>query len=139
VTPRQLADLFRAERRRFARHFPELAGAQLFLGARPRRAPHRAFAFVENVSGLAPRMVFYREALTLPRRNVLGLMRHELGHAAHFATAGYAITRPGAEQRADDIAEAVTGTPIRYETVGRARAVQSVGRGAWPRPCYLHR
>ena len=75
MTPTALANLFRAERRRFARYFPEVRGAQLFLGARPRGAPARAFAFVEKAPLDPARVTFYREALTLPRAHVLGLIR----------------------------------------------------------------
>ena len=131
MTPRELATLFRTERRRFARFSPAAAEARLFLARRPRGAAARAFAFVDVRQG---DVTFYREALRLPRRHVLGLLRHELGHLSDPR-----VGRPGGEQRADDIAHAVTGHPIRYENFGRARAVQSVGRGEYPRPCWLHR
>lgn len=69
-------------------------------------------------------------ALRLPEANVRGLIRHEFGH----------IVDPdpdarGREQRADDIAEWVTGRKIRYD----AQDVQTTGRGRYPRPRYLHR
>lgn len=136
MTPAELARLFRAERRRFARHFPAVGRAQLYIGRRPRGEGARAFGVARlphRGQPGAPRVTLYREALRLPLPFVLGLVRHELGHVADAR-----VGRKGGEQRADDIAHAVTGERIRYAAVGRARAVQTVGRGRWPRPCYLH-
>ena len=129
MTRRQLANLFRAERRAFASRFPRVRRASLYLGRRPKGAPLRSFAQAET-GGRAPRVTLFAEALRLPRRNILGLIRHELGHVADPTP-----RRRGKEQRADDIAEAVSGARIRYELPA---AVQSVGRGVYPRPCWIH-
>lgn len=77
-----------------------------------------------------PRIVVHKRLLRLPRQNVLGVIRHELGHVADPTP--YAL---GAEQRADDVAESITGTKIRYDR----RDVQTVGRGRYPRPLHLPR
>lgn len=75
-------------------------------------------------------VLLVRRALALPRANVVGLIRHELGHHADVDPAA-----PNLEQRADDMAEYVTGERIRYDR----RNIQTVGPGRWPRPRNLHR
>ena len=81
--------------------------------------------------GQGPLVITYvRRILLLPEAKILGLLRHELGHAFDPD-----IRHDGAEQRADDIAEWVTGERIRYDE----NDIQTVGRGKYPRPLYLHR
>ena len=81
------------------------------------------------VRGARPRVVLVARALRLSRDNILGLLRHELGHVYDPNP-----DEPGCEQRADDVAEWVTGKPIRYDRA----LVQTVGPGAYPRPRELH-
>lgn len=58
----------------------------------------------------------------------LGILRHELGHAADAH-----LSQRGAERRADAIAERVTGSPIRYDR----HDVQNAHRGTVGRPAHL--
>jgi hypothetical protein len=83
-------------------------------------------AFVRLIPGVPPLVGIYREALALPRANVIALLRHEFGHIA---------APRGSEQRADDIAHAVGGSPIRYDR----RQIQTIGSGTYPRPRNIHR
>lgn len=75
-------------------------------------------------------VVMVRRALSLPKENVVGLIRHELGHLSDER-----IEQARREQRADDIAEYVTGGRVNYDS----RNVQTIGRGQYPRPRNLHR
>lgn len=129
---RELGRLFRRERARFARAFPHVAATRLVVLARAcTGAPHcgwRDVAYATTGPG-APRVAFLARALVLPAPNLVGLIRHELGHVADPW-----IERAGREQRADDIAEWVTGERIYYDR----RFVQTIGRGRWPRPAHLH-
>jgi hypothetical protein len=115
MTARGLARIFARERRRFG--LPRV-GLQLDQ-AEPR--PRRAMAYTDG-----RRVTLYARALELPRPNLLGLVRHELGHALLLMGG-----RPDHTERdADRLAEAVTGRPIRYD----CRGVQTTGRGRRPRP-----
>jgi hypothetical protein len=75
-----------------------------------------------------PKVWFVHRALYLPEENLVALIRHELGHICDPTP-----RREGSEQRADDIAEMVTGQKIRYDD----RDLQTVGPGRYPRPRYL--
>jgi hypothetical protein len=115
VTVAQLARLFVSEARRFglARR------VELVLDtARPRS--RRAMAYTDG-----RRVAFYLRALELPRANLVGLLRHELGHVVLMR----GRHRHG-ERDADRVAEAVTRRPIRYD----CRDVQTTGPGRRPRP-----
>lgn len=73
-----------------------------------------------------PVVALYLPAVKLPRANIVGLIRHELGH----------IAAPDlGEQAADDAAEDATGQRVRYDS----RMIQTTGRGRYPRPRNLHR
>lgn len=72
------------------------------------------------------------------------LLMHEFGHAMDFLAprppplparwrSDPAAHRQGGERRADALAEAVWGTPIRYD----GELVQSLSRGVSPRPTFL--
>lgn len=126
--------MYARERARYARTYPHLARVPLAIVEAPcgpgraRSCPWRSVAWA-TVEGDRSVSILAR-ALTLPRANLVALVRHELGHLAD--------DRPFAawsEQRADDIAERVTGEKIRYD----ARDLQTVGPGRWPRPLHLHR
>lgn len=130
--------LFARERARFLARYPcaELARADLRIvnapcsGAAGRHCAWRDVAWCAWDPGRWGRVFFLARALTLPRANLIGLLRHELGHLAdpHKGT-------PDAEARADRIARAVTGVAIRYD----ARDLQTVGPGRAARPPHLHR
>lgn len=126
MTPQRLRNIFARERARFAVPFPRVRTARLFIVD---ERPVDARDYARAVLARRPYVVFLVRTLRLPERNVVALIRHELGHIADGRN-----DAPGAEQRADDIAEWVAGEPIRYD----ARDVQTVGPGRYPRPLYLH-
>jgi hypothetical protein len=127
--------MFRRERARFERVLgpllpPRALPELVLVDVRcPAGAPCRERDLAYAEAGTRPRIVLATRALRLPAANVRGLLRHELGHAYDPW-----LARPGREQRADDLAEYVTGAPIRYD----ARDIQTTGRGTWPRPRRLH-
>ena len=125
--------LFRVERAAFARRFPRCGRAYLELT--DAYSPTRELARVRDLAAAwpeadPPRVVLARRALAMGRATVAGLLRHELGHVADPWW-----DRPGAEQRADDLAELATGARIRYDR----RKIQTTGPGTYPRPGSLHR
>lgn len=133
MTPAQLNQLFVRERTRFAEMFPRAADARLIVSyARcisPNKCAHRNLAYTAELRDGAVVMMHHR-VLDLPRVNVIGLIRHELGHVSDAN-----VRSSGREQRADDIAELVTGHVIRYD----ARDVETVGPGSYPRSRSLPR
>lgn len=128
-----LGSLVAAEHQAFARHSRTMRSPELHViyadrfPDERRRAPARSYARAEKYTG---RIEVLAKVFLLPIENVLGLLYHELGHLADDD-----FGAPGAEQRADDIAEAATGHRINYDRYD----VQTIGRGRWPRPLHLHR
>lgn len=131
MSPSMLLTLFNAERNEFAKYFPKAREAQLAISNREcsigGRCGLRDLGWAYDGDHT---VTLLRRSLTLPDNRIVGLIRHELGHLADPY-----INEPGAEQRADDIAEMVSGQQIRYD----ADDIQTVGRGKYPRPLYLHR
>ncbi len=123
--------MFRRERTKFARRYPDLAKAGLDLDSRwcspgtPCRV--RDVAWCYPLSGV---VVLLERALSLPSANLVALVRHELGHLAD-PTPG----KPGAEARADRIAYEVTGQEIRYDNFGLQTTSH---KGRKTRPKHLH-
>ncbi len=122
--------LFATELERFTRACPWMPRkATLRVVQRPCTLPGhcatRDLAYASDAT-----VTLLARALALPRANVVGLVRHELGHIADPWP-----TERDAEQRADDIAEFVTGVRVRYDR----QLVQTVGTGTYPRPRRLHR
>lgn len=87
---------------------------------------------------------FAPKTLQAPTHRVDGLIRHELGHLADYLIPKaeldtlcrdwYGVTLPHTdERRADTIALAVWGKPLRYD----ADLVQSTRIGVTPRPAHL--
>ncbi len=135
-TRAQIARLHAAwerDRALFARVYPRLARAELRVVGRactlPGKCAFRDLAYAEPEGDT---VVVLARLADLPAANIAGLLRHELGHLAD--TVPYRLNA-GREQAADDIAEAVTGERIYYDK----RAVQTLSRGEWPRPLWLHR
>lgn len=139
TTRRELEDLFRSERNRFSRWFPDVADARLRIVER--RCPtnseckDRDLAFAEMLPS-GPCVSMVARVLDLPFQNVLGLIRHELGHIADGER-----DRAGREQRADDLAEYVTGQKIYYDQYDVQTVAPTNGRrkNQYPRPKRLHR
>lgn len=128
----QALRLFARERAAFAQSFPtEIRGVKLVI--RDQRCSINGKCGLRDLAWADRRdrtVNLLLRALSLPENRVVGLLRHELGHLADPW-----IDRPGAEQRADDIAEVVTGQRIRYDLDN----IQTIGPGTYPRPLHLHR
>lgn len=128
---------FREERHLFARMAPEsnVSSTTLKIVKRFCNDPHgpcgdRDVALARwTKKGV--RIEVVERALKLPKHNLIALLRHELGHVADPFP-----NKEGAEQRADDIAEIVTGEKIRYDAV-HLQTVKKVGT-TYPRPKHLH-
>lgn len=136
-TVAQLRAVFERERALFAETYPAVRNAELSIdwrlcmGLDP-GCSKRDYAYAMR-DGRSGTVVLSHRARTLPVANLRGILRHELGHLADFASPHW--RKPGAEQRADDLAERATGQKIRYD----ARDVQTTGPGTYPRPRHLHR
>lgn len=144
MTPAAFRDLFARERARFAAHYPFVAKATLTLVDREVSPYGRAWRDVAwaswRAASRAPggieamRVSFLRRALVLPRKNLIALIRHELGH---LCDARRSDPGSGAEARADRIAARVGGLPIRYDandiqTISTAKGTRAT------RPAHLH-
>jgi hypothetical protein len=92
------------------------------------RCTKRDVAYV-NVSCEPPHLVVVKRLLDMHKNNILGVLFHEFGHLADENSG------PGAERRADRIAERVLGVKISYDR----NDLQTVGNGTRPRPAHLHR
>lgn len=130
MTPARARILFAIERERFARMFPAAAAARLVLEDTPCAHGLCGYRNVAWTFPGDPEVYMLVRALALPEQNVLALFRHELGHLVDEH-----VHEPGAEQRADDLAEYVTGEPIRYD----ADDIETLGPGVYPRPLHLPR
>jgi len=139
VKPRTVAQLravFERERALFSATYPAVRRARLVIEWGPcmdkEACAPRDYAYAMRARR-GGTVVLSHRARTLPAANLRGVLRHELGHLADFASPHW--RKPGAEQRADDLAERATGQKIRYD----ARDVQTTGPGTYPRPRHLHR
>lgn len=143
-TPAAFRALFMQERARFAARYPFVAHATLAIVPREVSPYGRAWRDVAwaswRVSARAPggitsmRVSFLRRALSLPRQNLIALIRHELGH---LCDARRSEPGPGAEARADRIAARVGGRAIRYDTNDLQTLSTAKGTRA-RRPTHLH-
>lgn len=127
--------MFEREVRRFARAYPRVRGARLVI--LNRYATAGSPGGVRDLAQATPAtntVALVRRALRLPRAQILGLLRHEL---AHLADARVLDPRPGAERRADRIAERVSGRPIRYAPPHWIQT--TADDGVRPRPPWLPR
>lgn len=131
VTPAAARRMFARERAKFARWYPWVAQAELVLLKRRCVESGRcALRDLAYATFIPLRVSLLERALKLPDANVRGLIRHELGHLSDRH-----VWRRGREQRADDLAEMITGVKIKYDV----NDIQTTGRGIYPRPRYLHR
>jgi len=114
-------------------HEDDAAGADNGAGS------ERQFAYCKDGNPIV--IAFASKAEALPDSHLRGLMRHEFGHALEYRYGVKALEEalgcslpPEVERRADVIAEAVWGEPIKYDS----RSVQCVGvQGERPRPTHL--
>lgn len=126
--------LFGIEVARFSRVFPECSTTRWTVTDGPFTLPgltgYRDVAYAD-LSRTPRVVVFHRKILGRRVTNVVAVIRHELGHVCDR----FAITEPaGREQRADNLAEYVTGERIFYDK----DHVQTVESGTYPRPRHLH-
>lgn len=131
--------LFEAERSRFSRRFPRLASTTLDIADQPCNSDAETCAPRDIAwcswgrrggQKTGPMAIhFVRRALTLPRENLVAVLRHEFGHLADDR-----VDEPGAERRADRIASEVGGELIRYDD----QDLQTIGPGSPRRPGHLH-
>jgi hypothetical protein len=126
MTDAQAKATFDRLRDRMARRYPVLADVRLRLADRHflKQPTSRDLAWYEG--GV---VTVLRRALRGPVGRFEGLLAHELGHAADPDT-----DRPYAERRADALAKAALGAPIRYDD----EDVQNLDHGVTPRPARLH-
>jgi hypothetical protein len=113
------------------------------IGPYPHFRTSRGYAVAISNGDDTYRLRLARKILDAPRHRVEGLLRHELGHMVdyvvprkHLDAWGRSHSVPLAatdERRADDIARAVWGEPIRYDD----DLVQSIRHGVSPRPEHL--
>jgi hypothetical protein len=124
---------FARECARFARRYPVARVCHLVIRfARctlPGACRVRDLAYAEP-GGDPPTIVVLARLAGESAQVQRGILRHELGHVCDRWW-----RLPGAEQRADDLAEDVCGRKVRYDS----RDVQTTGAGIWPRPKRLHR
>ncbi len=131
MTPRDAKRIFSRERRAFSRYFPHVSKTKLIILDQPCvDSEHCAERDLAYAIQSPPSVTMLRRSLSLPKHNVVGLIRHELGHVADRD-----LGLRGSEQRADDIAEYVTGKRIFYDQ----QDIQTTANGKYPRPRYLHR
>jgi hypothetical protein len=126
MTNAQAKATFDRLRGRMARRYPVLASVRLRLVDRHflKQPTARDLAWYEG--GV---VTVLRRALRGPVGRLEGLLAHELGHAADPDT-----DRPYAERRADALAKAALGAPIRYDN----EDVQNLDHGVTTRPARLH-
>lgn len=131
MTEPDIHRIYLEERARFLPHYPELHRVLLVL--QPHHFLPRAECTSRDLAWYDPntRTIHLVRANALTRRaaTLRAVFRHELGHAADGE-----LDQPGAEARADAIAEQVTGEPIRYT---RGEDLQHLHRGRRKRPGWL--
>jgi hypothetical protein len=131
VTPGQARQLFKRELAVFSRTFPRMKSTRFVLLDQSCTGPgHCRFRDLAYAEPRIPQVTMLCRTLLLPTENVRGLILHELGHVADVHH-----DRAGREQRADDIAEWVTGTRISYDR----HSIQTTAPARYPRPRNLHR
>lgn len=117
--------IFAEEQAAFARVYPSALSVRFCIRKRhflPKPA-ERDYAWFEPATRW---ICLTRRGLALSEGHVRGILRHELGHAVDAQ-----IDAPGAERRADRIAEVAGG--VRY-----LRDLQHARRGVKLRPAHLH-
>lgn len=131
---RELRTLFDREVQRFAQHYPRVEDSRLVL--LDRHSPHSVYGGApRDLASSDPRartVFMVRRALRLPRAQILGLVRHELGHLCDVR-----VWQRGAERRADRIAARVGGSPIYYAPPHWIETVSPAGGAVRPRPAWL--
>lgn len=119
--------VFAGELARFAAKYPRAEGCRLIIRAK-HFLPHPEPRDLAWYDPDAHAITLIVAALDRSIGSILGIIRHELGHAADRRVD---VDR-GCEARADRIALAVTGSPIRYTADGVQHATAgTIGRPKW--------
>jgi hypothetical protein len=128
VSKRDILRIYRAERAKFAALCPDVLDVELVLVDRhfDPDAGDRDIAWFEQSDNS---IYFVKRGLAKSLGHIVGILRHELGHAIDDR-----INEPGCERRADRLARKATGSPIRYTRDGLQHATHGVAR----RPGWLH-
>tara|TARA_R110002060_G_scaffold30712_2_gene41244 strand:+ start:4479 stop:4871 length:393 start_codon:yes stop_codon:yes gene_type:complete len=100
-----------------------------YIGEQQEFPMRRDFAYTHQNDDGSLSIVFSPQIKEASEERMVGLIRHELAHAL-FLLEG---EEDHSEQDADDLAEEVFGTPIRYDRMN----VQTIGSGVTPRPKHL--
>ncbi len=129
MNEREAKKLFAAELRSFRSFFP-LAGVKFIIHKRENTPGCNKFRDMAWADPNENTINICRRVLDLSYNTFLGLVRHEIGHLCD-PFLGTSLC----EQRADDIAELVTGNRISYSGPHR---IQTIGDGEYPRPKTLH-
>jgi hypothetical protein len=128
MTSARAHEIFRQEHQTFTHRFPWVADVRFYL----RRKHIEPNPSARDLGWWDPEnrtVNLLRSSLTRSEGQIRGILRHELGHAADRSDA------PGHERRADALARAATGRPIRYT---RRESLQHVTHGKPGRPDWLH-
>lgn len=122
---------------------PGTLGLSWDIGPYPHFKTKRGYAVCFHKGPQSCHLRFAEKTLRAPVHRADGLARHEMGHAIDFCCDADALDAWGLsrgvkiprtpERRADAIAEAVWGDPIRYDS----DLVQSTKNGVYPRPRHL--
>lgn len=122
---------------------PKSVPFRVEIGPYPHFETPRGYAVAFDHGDGSYSIRFAHKTLDAPYPRVDGLLRHELGHTLDYLVPKAKLDRWGKargvalastpERRADDIARAVWGDPIRYDR----EMVQSTRRGVFPRPKHL--
>lgn len=114
VGTKRVLEIFRREKSLFESKYPWVRYAELRVSNRRcvPSSPCRGRDVVWCNPDTGTIWVLRRLA-ELPETNVVGVIRHELGHLSDLRW-----TEKNAEIRADRVAKSVTGYPVRYDTKG---------------------
>lgn len=127
-TEKEVKDMFKEEVETFIAVFPRVKGVRFVVEAKHYRdSPRKRDIAWYDTNEHSVHLI--RAALSRSLDCLRGVIRHELGHVADAR-----INSPGAERRADSLAEKATGKPILYTAEG----LQHATRGEAYRPDWLH-
>lgn len=112
----------------------ETANITWEVGESPHFSSPRGFATTTYYGGSRVHLKFAKKSLELPKTNLDGILRHELGHVVDLIVPASQLSSwelpETVERRADAIAAAIWGQPIYYDDL----LVQTTQPGAFPRP-----
>lgn len=129
MTEKQAQKLFNTQLAAFRKYFP-LVGVKLVIHNKENTEGCNKFRDVAWASFKFNTINICKRVLDFSENTITGLFRHEIGHLCDSF-----VESKHAEQRADDIAHLVFGTPIRYSG---PHNLQTIGEGIYPRPEELH-